>query len=236
MRRTISLRAIRAVLLDCNGVIIDDESIHLRLFQKILKEEGIRLTRKEYFKRYLAMDDRSCFKDAFRRHGKPFSETILKNLIERKAAYYKKTIGREARIFPGVKTFVKRHAKDLALAVVSGALRREIDWILKRAGIRRCISAVVSAEDVKNGKPDPECYRKGLSALNRLPRFRKSPLKARECLAVEDSIHGAEAAKRTGMKVLAVTNSYSRDQLRRRADIVVASLLGFRVLSGFSPS
>lgn len=221
---------IRAILLDCNGVIIDDEPIHLRLFQKVLKEEGIRLTRKEYFKRYLAMDDRSCFKDALKRHGKPFSETILKNLIERKAAYYKKTIGREARIFPGVKTFVKGHAKHLPLAVVSGALRREIYWILKRAGIRLYISSIVSAEDVKNGKPSPECYRKGLAALNRLPRFRHCPLKARECLAVEDSIHGVEAAKRAGMKTLAVTNSYSRGQLSR-AHIVVSTLLGLRFIS-----
>src|SRR3989344_5229389 len=115
------LATIRAILLDCNGVIIDDEPIHLRLFQKVLKEEGIRLTRKEYFKRYLAMDDRSCFKDSLKRHGKPNSQPILKNLIERKAAYYKKTIGREARIFPGVKTFAKNHSKTCALAVVSGA-------------------------------------------------------------------------------------------------------------------
>ena len=224
------IRGLRAVLLDCNGVIIDDETVHLRLFQKVLKEEGIPLTRKEYFKRYLAMDDRSCFKDAFRRHGKPFSGSVLKDLIERKAGYYKRTIEKEARIFPGVKTFVKGHARHLALAVVSGALRREIDWILKKAGIRRYISAVVSAENVKNGKPDSECYRKGLSALNRLPRFRKDPLKARECLAVEDSIHGVAAAKRMGMKALAVTNSYSRSKLSR-ADRVVSTLLGLRFVT-----
>lgn len=214
---------IRAILLDCNGVIIDDEPIHLRLFQKVLKEEGIRLTRKEYFKLYLAMDDRSCFEDAFKRHGRPLSPAMLKDLIERKAAYYKKTIGQEAEIFPGVKTFVKEHVKNCILAVVSGALRREIDWILRRAEIQRFISVIISAEDVKNGKPHPECYRKGLAALNRLPRFRELPLKAGECLAVEDSIHGVEAAKRAGMKVLAVTNSYSKRDLSH-ADLIVSTL------------
>ena len=223
---------IRAILFDCNGIIADDEPVHLKLFQKVLKEEGIPLTRKEYFKRYLAMDDRSCFRDALKRHKRPHSENILDRLIERKAVYYKRTIGREARIFPGLKTFVRWHGKGLALAVVSGALRREIDWILTRAGIRRFISSVVSAEDVKNGKPDPECYRKGLAALNRLPRFRKRPLRARECLAVEDSIHGARAARRCGMKVLAVTNSYSRDRFRGRADLVVKSLVGLRFHNG----
>jgi beta-phosphoglucomutase-like phosphatase (HAD superfamily) len=48
---------IRAILFDCNGVIADDEPIHLKLFQKVLLEEGIRLTRKDYFEKYLAMDD-----------------------------------------------------------------------------------------------------------------------------------------------------------------------------------
>ena len=118
---------------------------------------------------------------------------------------------------------MKTHAKNLALAVVSGALRREIEWILRRAGIRRFISAVVSAEDVKNGKPDPECFRKGFSALNRLPRFRTEPLRARDCMAVEDSIHGVRSAQRAGMKCLAVTNSYSRKELSC-ADRIVSSL------------
>ena len=203
----------RAILLDCNGVIIDDEPIHLRLFQKVLREEGIPLSRKEYFRLYLAMDDRSCFLHALKRHGKSHSPAIVRGLIRRKAAYYRKTIGKEARIFPGVVAFVKRQAKLRTLAVVSGALRREIEWI----------SAIISAEDVKEGKPDPECYRKGLAALNRLPRFRSNPLKARECLAVEDSIHGVQAAKKAGMLCAAVTNSYSRNTLRR-ADLVVTRL------------
>ena len=223
------IRGLRAILLDCNGIIIDDEPIHLRLFQKVLKEEGIRLTRKEYFKRYLAMDDKSCFADALKRHGKPATPATLKDLIERKAAYYKRTIGREARIFPGLKDFVKSHAKDFTLAVVSGALRREIDWILKKAGIQRYLSAIVSAEDVKNGKPNPECYRKGMAKLNRLPKFRSTPLRAGECLAVEDSIHGVTSARRAGMSALAVTNSYSRNRLRH-ANLVVRTLRGLRFI------
>lgn len=219
---------IRAILFDCNGVISDDEMIHLKLFQKVLKEEGISLSKKEYFKKYLAMDDRSCFSEALKSHHLDFSEKHIKELILRKAIYYQQTIRREFRIFPGVKSFIKRHQRQCALAVVSGALRSEIDWILKKAGIRSAFSVIVSSEDVKKGKPNPESYVLGLKLLNRLPRFKKNPLKAQECLAIEDAVHGIDATHGAGMKCLAVTTSYSRKDLYK-ADCVVKNLAGVHV-------
>ncbi len=214
---------IRAVLFDCNGVIADDEPVHLKLFQKALKEEGIPLTVKEYFKRYLAMDDKSCFIDVLKRYKRPVSPKIIQDLIDRKAAYYEDVIKKEIRIFPGVKQLAQALSKKYAVAVVSGALRHEITWILKYAEIKNCFSVVISAEDVKNGKPHPECYKKGLKALNRLAQFRKNPLKAKECVAIEDSIHGVQSAQGAGMKCIAVTNSYSKEKLFE-ADLVVTSL------------
>lgn len=222
-RKRIFSPSIRAILLDCNGIIIDDEPIHLRLFQQVLREEGLPLSRKEYFERYLALDDKSCFRDVLRRYRRPATAGIVRGLIARKARYYKKAIVNEVRIFPGVKSFIRRCAKDFPLAVVSGALRHEIEWVLKYAGIRKLFRVIVSARDVKAGKPDPECYLKGFKALRRLPRFRAEALKASECAAIEDSVHGVQAAKAAGMKCVAVTNSYSRSRLKE-ADLVVKSL------------
>lgn len=219
---------IRAILFDCNGIIADDEPIHLELFQKVLREEGIVLTKKQYFQKYLAMDDKACFTHALKAHRQDASPARVKALIARKAGYYQKTIRTRLKIFPGVKSFVKAHRKDYHLAVVSGALRREIFMILKRAGIRRYFPVIVASEDVKNGKPDPACYRLGLARLNKLAGLKKNPLKAGECLAIEDSIHGVESARKAGMKCLAVTNSYARLDLHR-ADAVKHSLEGVRV-------
>jgi len=218
----------RAILFDCNGVIIDDEPVHLELFRKVLREEGVPLSRKDYFKKYLAMDDRSCFRHALLSRGKPAGPAVVRDLVARKAVYYERAIKERLRIFPGVKSFVKRHRARFALAVVSGALRREIDWILKKAGIARDFSAVISAEDTRRGKPDPEGYLKALRKLNRLPRFRKRPLRAGECLAIEDSIHGVRAAGRAGMRALAVTNSYPALALKE-AGRVVKSLVGVKI-------
>lgn len=219
---------IRAILFDCNGVIVDDEPIHLKLFQKVLAEEGIPLTRKQYFEKYLALDDRSCFHDVLQLHGRPLSAKIVRDLVRRKAIYYSKTIQKEAKIFPGVKSFVAHHRQNYPMAVISGALMSEIRWILAHAGIRNAFSVIVSSEHVRRGKPDPQCYRLGLQKLGRLPEFRKTRLIPSQCLAIEDSIHGVQAAQSAGMKCLAVTNSYSRQELSH-ADWVVKSLSGVLV-------
>lgn len=228
-KKTIKVKNLRAILLDCNGVIVDDEPIHLRLFQKVLREEGIPLTRKQYFEKYLALDDRSCFRDILRIHKRPLDDSTVRSLVLRKAAYYREAIKTEVRIFPGVENFVRAHSGAYKLAVISGARREEIDWILNHAGLADAFSAIVSTEDVAMGKPSPESYRKGLRLLNRLPALRRDPLRAGECAAVEDSIHGVEAAKAAGMKCLAVTNSYSRKELGQ-ADWVAESLKGLRFL------
>ena len=53
---------LRAILFDFNGVLVDDEPVHLEMFQRVLAEEGVALTADDYFSgRYLGMDDRGCF-------------------------------------------------------------------------------------------------------------------------------------------------------------------------------
>ncbi len=219
---------IRAILFDCNGIIADDEPIHMRLFQKVLKEEGVTLTKEEYFKKYLAMDDKACFREALKAGGKKPAKSYVRSLIARKAKYYKSVIKKELKIFEGVRSFVKHHHGKYPMIVVSGALRHEIQLILKRGKINRYFRGIVSSEDVKNGKPDAECYKKGLALLKRLPAFKKKPLQPSECVAIEDSIHGVESAQAAGMKCVAVTNSYSKAKLAH-ADLVVRSLKGLRI-------
>ena len=211
---------IRAILFDCNGIISDDEPIHMRLFQKVLAEEKITLSREEYYDKYLALDDRACFTQVLQEHKRNFSKPSVQKLIDKKADYYQQTIASEIRIFPGVKEFVKRHQDNYPMGVVSGALRHEIDLILTHAGIISAYSVIVSTEDVKACKPDPEGYLLGWKLLNALPQFKKHPLKAEECLVIEDSVHGVQAAIQAGMKCMAVTNSYPADQLTHASTVV----------------
>jgi beta-phosphoglucomutase len=213
---------LRAVIFDFNGIIVDDEPIHFELFQKVLGEQGIALSEKDYYARYLGMDDRGCFVAAYRDHGKAITEAQLASLIERKAACYLEAIQKKMKLFPGVQDLVRELAGQFPLAIASGALRNEIELILSTVKLRNYFEVIISAEDVKQGKPEPEIFLKVLAQLNR-QLAEGSAIHASECLVIEDSREGISAAMKAGMRCLAVTNSHPAEQLRE-ADAVVSSL------------
>ena len=213
---------LRAVIFDFNGIIVDDEPIHFRLFQKVLGEEGIELSEQAYYARYLGFDDRGAFSASFAENQRPLDDGKLKELIERKAGYYRDAIRNQVAIFPGVKRLVANLARTLPLAVASGALREEIETILKTADLGNYFKVIVSAEDVQHGKPEPEIFLKALAVLNSQTQNRET-IDAGECVVIEDSKEGIRGARRAGMKCLAVTNSHAA-QLLGDADAVVPSL------------
>jgi HAD superfamily hydrolase (TIGR01509 family) len=213
---------LRAVIFDFNGIIVDDEPIHFRLFQRVLGEEGIALTEEAYYARYLGFDDRGAFMAGFQDNHRSLSDAKLRELVERKAVYYQEAIRSHVVIFPGVKSLVSDLAERLPLAVASGALRDEIETILKTAGLSHHFKAIISAEDVTQGKPEPEIFLKALSQLNAIANS-GNPIESADCLVIEDSKEGVKGARRAGMKCLAVTNSHPAELLND-ADAVVSSL------------
>jgi beta-phosphoglucomutase len=215
---------LRAVIFDFNGIIVDDEPIHFELFQRVLKEEDINLTEADYYARYLGFDDRGAFTSAYCEHGRTLSDSKLAQLIERKAAYYREEIKSKIRVFPGIQTLVPTLAKKLPLAIASGALRHEIEIILSSIGLLANFRAIVSAEDVTRGKPEPEIFLKALARLN-AALGSDHPISPAECLVIEDSKEGIRGARHAGMKCLAVTNSHPAELLNE-ADSIVDSLKG----------
>ena len=213
---------LRAVIFDFNGIIVDDEPIHFKLFQRVLGEEGIVLTEEDYYARYLGFDDRGAFMAAFPEQSRPLSTEKLQELIDRKADYYQEAIRNHVTVFPGVKNLVADLAQTIPLAVASGALRHEIETILKTLGLLDHFRAIVAAEDVTQGKPDPEIYLKALAALN-ARRENGKPIEAADCVVIEDSKEGIRGARRAGMKCLAVTNSHPAELLSE-ATLIVKSL------------
>jgi beta-phosphoglucomutase len=211
---------LRAVIFDFNGIIVDDEPIHFKLFQRVLGEEGIILTEEAYYARYLGFDDRGAFMAGFRDNDRSLTDHKVSELIDRKAAYYQQAIRDHVVIFPGVKTLVYNLASSVPLAVASGALRREIATILTTAGLLNYFQAIVSAEDVEQGKPEPEIFLKVLAKLNADASPQIEPA---DCVEIEDSKEGIRGARRAGMKCLAVTNSHPATLLGE-ANTVVKSL------------
>lgn len=210
------------VIFDFNGIIVDDEPIHFELFRRVLAEQGMILKEEDYYDRYLGFDDRGAFSAAYRDHRRRLDEPELARLIERKAVYYQKAIQDEVKIFSGVSTLVATLARAFPVAVASGALRHEIETILSTAGLLKHFSVIISAEDVNQGKPEPEVFLKTLARLN-AQRDNGPPIAAADCLVIEDSKEGIRGALRAGMKCLAVTNSHPAELLKE-AHAVVRSL------------
>lgn len=223
---------VKAIIFDFNGVIVDDEPLHLELFRKVLKEEMIFLTDEDYHEKYLGFDDRGCFIAVLcdnSRTPDAADDSFIQELIDRKAEYYRQAIQERMLLFPGVVDLVRRSAEAYPLAIASGALRGEIEFVLERGEIRDYFQVIVAAEDVSECKPDPEGYLKALAQLN---AALNAEIQARECLVIEDSIAGIEAAKAAGMRCVAVTNSYKVEELHA-ADRVVATLEEFIPASAF---
>lgn len=213
----------KAVIFDFNGVIVDDEPLHLELFRRVLGEEGVPLTDEDYHAKYLGYDDRGCFTAALTDAGQAdfAADTLfITELIKRKADYYYEAIEDRFLLFPGAAELVKKLAAKYPMAIASGALGGEIEVVLRRGGIRECFKEIIASENVTVCKPDPEGYNKALAALNAVGNEQIQP---GECLVIEDSVAGVEAAKRAGMWCLAVTNSYKPDQLAK-ADWIVTTL------------
>lgn len=215
---------LKAIIFDCDGVIVDSEPHHMKALQQVLKEEGITLTKEEYYTQYLAMDDKGCFETAFAAHSRPIDNKILKDLIIRKMAVYRALSQQELYLYPGVVEFVKKAEGHYRLAIASGAFRGEIKFALDKGGMRSAFPVIVSAQDVKNGKPHPEAFLTALVKLNERPPAPNPPIRPEECVVIEDALHGVEAARLAGMNCLAVTNSYAREKLEGKANRIVTSL------------
>ncbi len=189
-----------AILFDFNGVIVDDEPQHCEALIATLAEDGFALDRDTYYREYLGFDDRECFRFSFARMGRATDEPTLLRAIERKNAHYERAIRSSLRLVPGAEEFIESAALDgFQLAIVSGALRREIELVLDLAGLRPHFSEIVAAEDVSACKPDPEGYNVARAALAVAPR---------RCMVIEDSLPGLAAARAAGLRCVMLSTSH----------------------------
>ena len=205
---------IKAILLDFNGVVIDDEPIQMRAYQELLAAEDIALSDDDYHAS-LGMDDRTFVEAAYARVGKTPEPNKVLELTLAKANKWHDVIAGGVPLFPNVENFIRKMSNDFALGIVSMSRREDINFILEQTGLAECFSVIVSAEDVSNCKPNPECYRKGFQQIDLVRIARKHlPMTHGECLVIEDSPPGVAAGKAADLPVLGVTNTVSAAELR----------------------
>jgi beta-phosphoglucomutase len=205
------------ILFDFNGVIIDDESQHCDALIATLGEYGYTLDRDAYYRDYLGFDDRECFRFTFQRIGRPHHDQAVREAIARKHALYREALDGSIRLVPGAAEFIEDAALDgFQLAIVSGALRKEIDLVLDEIGLRPHFAEIVAAEDVEVCKPDPSGYNRARQMLDLAPD---------RCMVLEDSIPGLRAARAAGLRCAMLATSHPEEACHE-ADLVWRDFVG----------
>jgi len=220
------LQRSEAVLFDFDGILVDSEPMHYRAFTEVLDPLGMGFPWKEYVEIYMGFDDRDAFREAFRAKGIDLDDATLAKLVAAKSRAFQDGLRNGVTACRGaVPMIASLHAAGRPLALCSGALRSDIAPILAQLGVARCFDVIVSADDVRRSKPDPESYALAFARLSeRHPTLLTVPGKS---VAVEDTPAGIRSAKGAGLRVLAVTNSYGAGELAE-ADWITDSLESVR--------
>jgi beta-phosphoglucomutase len=208
---------IRAIVFDFDGVLADTEPLHLAACQEIFSTVGVELSAEEYYEQYVGFDDEGMFRRMGEIRGWQLSDEQIAALIRQKSEVFDQVIARTDVLYPAARECVELLAASYPLGIASGALKHEIESILERGGLRRFIRFIVASGDTQHSKPSPDPYLKAAALHGLTPA---------ECVAIEDSRWGIEAAKAAGMTCVAITNTYDASQLAA-ADRVIRSIQEF---------
>jgi beta-phosphoglucomutase len=213
---------LRAVIFDFDGVIADSEFLHYKALNKVFNLHGVHVPKEVHWEKYLGYTDIENIQAVSDDYKMNLSAGQVRDLARQKAEFFKDLVREETAILDGVENLIellRRH--QIHRAVCSGAIREDIEQMLAGSDLMDAFEVIITAEDVQKGKPDPQGY---LLALQRLNKDQKDPIKPFECVVIEDSHWGLAAAAAAGMHRVAVTNTYPAEQLRDKAEMIIARL------------
>ncbi len=212
----------KAVICDFDGVIADSEPLHYGAFKEVVSRYGVDLAKERYYAEYLGYTDIECVQAISADFDLGLDQAGIKHLMQEKTEVFDRLVRKESTIIDGVHEFVDMvKRRGVRLAVCSGALLADIELMLDGTDLADAFEIIVAADHVKKGKPDPEGFILALKLLNESGSGQILP---GDCVVVEDSRWGLEAAKAAGMRTIAVANTYPARQLQGLADKVVGRL------------
>ncbi len=202
--------AVRAVIWDMDGVIIDSAEEHRQAWQRLAHEEGVRFSDADFWSTFGKRDD-----DIITLVWGVQSPERLQALADRKEAYFRALIRETAAPLPGsIELLRGLHEAGFAQALASSAPVENIRLISEVLGLGHYLTALVSGETVAHGKPAPDIFLKAAGELGIVPS---------QCLVIEDAVAGVKAAHAAGMRCIAVAGDRDLPGLRE-AELMVKSL------------
>lgn len=203
-----------AIIFDMDGVLVDSNPFHLRKWMDLFQAHGVPYIEEDLPKIIMGPSNDWIFRHFL---GERLSREQLAELGEELEVNFRREIGPHARSFPGVRRFIEEcHAQAVPMAVASAAIAKNVNFLIAALGLRDYFRTLLTANEITHPKPDPEIYLKTADKLGVSPGA---------CAVFEDSFVGIEAAKRAGMKCVAIASTFSPEDLRREthADLIVPS-------------
>lgn len=201
---------IKAVIFDMDGVIATTSNIQSEAESEVFAKIGIKMTPEEIVKKYSGFKDIDMFQDALNQNKAIADEEKLR---EEKWKIVYETVEKKAiSEVPGVINLIQKLEKSgYMLGVGSATNLPFIQTVLKKLNLASKFTAIASGDEVTRGKPDPAIF---------LLCAKKLGFNPTQCLVIEDAPGGVEAAKRAAMKVIAITTTAKKEDLKNADKII----------------
>ena len=197
-----------AIVFDFNGTLSDDEPVLCEIFVHLFAEHGKPLSAQQYFDELAGLSDPEIVRMWLGRDH-PDVDAVIAERVQR----YRAAVADGSSVHEHVREAVRYAADRVPVALVSGAARAEIEPVLDAAGLAPLFSAIVSSDDVVQGKPDPEGYLRALEVLD-------GGIRADEVVVLEDTEAGIASAKGAGMRVIAKKGTLDPNRLAAADELV----------------
>ncbi len=187
-----------ALIFDMDGVIVHSTPVHNEAWQAYLRANGIEADRETIEIKMLGKHNDAIVRIFF---GDETPQPDVTRHGARKEVIFRELMGPrlERQLVPGVAGFLELH-RDAPKALASNAERENVEFVLKRSGLRRHFTVVIDGHEVERPKPDPEIYFTTARRLGTPPE---------DCIVFEDSFTGVAAARAAGMRVVGLLTTTS---------------------------
>ena len=200
----------KAAIFDLDGTLIDNNSHHLKTWKVYLEKIGKDISEEAYRKNINGRTNKDALEYIYNK--KMTDEEAMVYALE-KEALYRKIYKPDIKPVDGLLDLLEvLHDRDIPMAIATSGIQVNIDFMFEYIPIKQYFKEIVNSSHISKGKPDPEIYLKTAFLLDILPE---------NCLVFEDAIVGVNSAKAAGMKVIALTTTQSKEDLKD-ADMIIA--------------
>ncbi len=206
-----------AIIFDCDGVLVDSEKFSCGAWNVLLQEEYDLEVGTDY-NAILGKNSTDAAKFYLEKFNLAYDDSVLHDLAKKKEKIYYRISQNNLQPVSGVREVILMAKRlDLKIAVASSGTMEKINYSLTETGLRDLFTTIICADDVTHAKPSPDIFLTAMTKLQTHPT---------NCLIIEDSISGVVAAKASGAFTIAITNTFSAEELRQ-ADLVIDSFRDF---------